>query len=378
VKQYYKECTRCVLSNTDYPQIEFDKHGVCNICHTYDQIAAKMIFPNQKGRYQLQRLIAEIKEKGKGNKYNCIVALSGGIDSSYLVYLSKEWGLTPLVVHVDNGWNSDIAVKNIKSILNSLKLDLYTYVADWAEMKDMQLSHLKASVLDIEGPFDNMFVAALYNVAKEHKIKHILMGYNTQTEGWLPPNFVHYKLDKINLKAIQRRFGTIRIKKIPLIGPLDEWKYNRIHQINMISPLNYVDYNKEEVKNFLINTFDWVDYGYKHYENVFTRFYQGYILPRKFNIDKRKPHYSTLICSGQITRNQALEELKKDPYPHKELLEKDFQFVLKKLQITKDDFEEYMSRPINQHTDFPSMVNILNSLVTIKRRIIPRKSKFHR
>ncbi len=363
----FRSCSRCILDTNDYPDISFDEQGVCSICHIYDDLVLRTIYHGNKAESEINKMILLLqKSKRKSLKYDCIIGISGGVDSTYLAYLSKEWGLKPLFVHVDNGWNTELAVKNIEETLKKLSFDLYTYVIDWEDMKDMQLSFLRASVLDIELPFDNAFVAALYKVARKFHIKNILLGYNTATEGWLPPNFTHYKLDSINIHAIHKKYGTRKIKNFPTIGVFKRLFYEKIVGIKLFSPLNWVDYNKNKVKQLLIDKLNWRDYGNKHYENIFTRFYQGYILPHKFGIDKRKSHLSTLICSGQMSKQEALEELNKPIYETEQLIS-DKEFVLKKLGLKNSEFDEIMNLPIRKHTDFPSYVNWFNYFRKIKK-----------
>lgn len=368
----YQCCTKCIYDNVVYPEIKFDDQGICEICHIYDDLQAKTVFKNKEGVEKLHALLADIKNAGKSKQYDCIIGVSGGVDSSYLAYLSKEWCLKPLILHVDNGWNSELATMNIENILKVLNYDLYTHVIDWEEMRDMQLAFFKASVVDIDLPFDNAFMAILYDIANKYKIKYILSGHNTVTEGWMPPNFTHYKLDTINLKAIHKKFGTLKLKKFPIIGPIKLWISNKLYKVKFESPLDLIEYNKADVKKVLINELGWRDYGGKHYENIFTKFYQGYILPEKFKVDKRKAHLSTLICSGQITRDQALEEIKLPAYKLDEL-ENDKEFFAKKMELSMDQFNSIMEEPIKRHTDFPSYINVINRLRKIKRFIISKK-----
>jgi hypothetical protein len=227
----------------------------------------------------------------------------------------------------------------------------------------MQHAFIKANVIDIDLPFDNAFIAVLYRLASKHNIKYILAGHNTATEGYLPPNFTHYKLDDINLRDIHKKFGSSPIKNFPIIGPLEVWYYEKVKRVKFYSPLNWMDYNKSEVKKQLARDMEWRDYGGKHYENVFTRFYQGYILPEKFHVDKRKSHLSTLICSGQITKEYALTELTSHPpYPNPELLKVDKEFFVKKLRMSLAEFDSYIKAPAIAHTSYRSWVNIINGL----------------
>jgi len=356
-KDKHQICTRCILDTSDEPSINFDEHGVCNYCINYDKSAAEFIFRDEGREEKLHQVISKIKSCGKGKKYDCVLGVSGGVDSTFLAYKVKQFGLRPLVVHLDNGWNSELAVKNIESTLKKLDIDLFTYVIDWEEFKDLQLSYIKASVVDIEIPTDHAIVACLYDTARKYKIKNIIAGWNIVTEGFLPPSWVHNKIDVMNIKSIHKKYGSIKLKSFPSIGFFKLWYYQNILKIKTISPLNYLHYNKDEAKNTIMEVLGWRDYGYKHYESIFTRFYQGYILPTKFNIDKRKSHLSTLICSKQMTRDQALEEIKKPPY-EEELLRQDKEYVLKKFGFSEVQFNDLMITPIRKHTEFASYINI--------------------
>jgi N-acetyl sugar amidotransferase len=352
-----KTCHRCILSEADYAEITFDDKGVCSICATYDTIAARELRHGNEGTVAINSMLREITTWGKGKEYDCIIGVSGGVDSTYLVYKAKEWGLRPLIVHVDNGWNTELAVSNIKEIISKLGFDLYTYVIDWEEMRDLQLAFFRASVVDMDLPTDNAYVAAVFKVARERKIKYVLSGHNVVTEGWLPPNFTHFKYDIINMKAIHKQFGTIPLRTFPMLGVLKGWYLFNVAGIKVYSPLNFLEYNKKEVKRLIQTELGWRDYGGKHFENIFTRFYQGYILCKKFGVDKRKSHLSTLICSGQLSRETALEEIEKSPYPSQELFEKDREFFIKKLGITIDEFERLMAQPAKSHLDYPSVMH---------------------
>lgn len=364
-----KTCTRCILSEVDYAEITFDNNGVCSICATYDTIAARELKHGAEGKTTISSMLQEINTWGKGKTYDCIIGVSGGVDSTYLVYKAKEWGLRPLIVHVDNGWNTELAVSNIKEIISKLGFDLYTYVIDWEEMRDLQLAFFRASVVDMDLPTDNAYVAAVFKVARERKIKYVLSGHNVVTEGWLPPNFTHFKYDIINMKAIHKRFGYIPLRTFPMLGVLKGWYLFNLVGIKVISPLNYLIYNKKDVKQLIQSELGWRDYGGKHFENIFTRFYQGYILHKKFGVDKRKSHLSTLICSGQLSREAALEEIEKSPYPSQELFEKDREFFIKKLGITSDEFERLMAEPVKSHLDYPSIMHWYKRLRPLGRAV---------
>lgn len=365
----YKQCSKCLYDNNIYPEISFNSKGVCSICSIYDDLAEKNIPEKSKAASLLTELIENIKKDGAKNKYDCLIGVSGGVDSTYVAYLAKEWGLNPLVLHVDNGWNSELATKNIENIIQKLGFDLHTEVLEWDEIRDLQLAFLKASVVDIDLPFDNTIMAITYKIAKKYKIKHILSGINTVTEGWMPTSFSHFKQDSINIKAIHRQFGKIKLKKFELANPIGIWKDNLIYGIKFHSPLELVDYNKAKVKQILINQLNWRDYGGKHYENIFTKFYQGYILKEKFHFDKRISHLSTLICSGQISKNEALKEYERPAYNSDEI-EEDKEYFAKKIGVTLEEFDTIMKLPAKKHTDYPSYINWINKLRNIKRKFI--------
>lgn len=364
-KELHKTCSRCILDNIDYPDITFDNHGVCNMCKAYDDISAKHLLLTKNNENALLKLISEIKNKGKNSEYDSILGLSGGVDSCYVAYKAKQLRLRPLIVHLDNGWNSELAVKNIENIVRKLGFDLYTHVINWNEFRDLQLSYFKASVVDIEALTDHAISAILYKMAAKHDVKYILSGENIVTEGRIPPDWAHLKNDLINIKDIHRKFGKIPIKTFPTLGELKSFYYKRIKGIKTIPLLDYIDFNKNKAKQIIIDELEWRDYGGKHYESVFTRFYQSYILPVKFHADKRKSHYSTLICSGQLTRVEALELMKLPTYDSIKLKE-DKEFVIKKLGLSESEFDDLMKQPIRKHTDYKSIVTYYNIFISIK------------
>lgn len=347
----YIQCSRCVLDTMDDPGIIFDENGICNHCKSYDVAEERFVKTGDAAKKELTALIAEIKSSGIGKPYDCILGVSGGIDSSYLAFKAKELGLRVLAVHFDNGWNSELAVKNIESAVTRLDIDLFTFVVDWDEFKDLQLAFLKASVVDIELATDHAMLATLYQLALDKKIRYVLSGHNIVSEQVLPQHWYFNKRDHIHIRAINQRFGNIPLKTYPLLTSWlkfsVEWR-----RIKSVALLNYMDYDKEAVKRTIIEELGWRDYGGKHYESIFTRFYQGYILPRKFGIDKRKAHLSNLICSKQISREAAIAELNNPAYPP-DLFAEDYQFVLKKFNLTAKEFEQLMQAPIKRHDDYP-------------------------
>jgi N-acetyl sugar amidotransferase len=355
----YQMCSRCILDTKDDPEIVFHLQGVCNHCITYDRVSKERLSWGEQRDAKLASLLEEVKVNGRDNDYDCVVGASGGVDSTYVAYLAKEFGLRALVVHCDNGWNSELAVKNIENIVKKLDYDLFTYVINWEEFKDLQLSYLKASVVDIEALTDHAIVASLFQVAARNRIKYILSGENMVTEGVLPARWVHNKNDLINIKAIHRRFGKLPLKTFPTLGLAKKLYYQKVRKIKYVPILNYVDFVKEDAKKIIAEELGWRDYGGKHYESIFTRFYQSYILPVKFSIDKRKSHLSTLVCSGQMTREEALEQIKEDPIDADRLFA-DKEYIIKKFSLTTESFEALMALPVKEHTEYASILNVYN------------------
>ncbi len=349
----YRQCTHCILDTQDAPDITFNEKGVCNYCTNYEKnyILNKPTAQQKKDR--LNQYIREIKEHGKGKKYDCILGVSGGVDSSYLALLCKEFGLNPLLVHFDNGWNSELAVENIERITQYTGFDLHTYVVDWEEFRSLQLAYVRSGVLDWEIPTDHGFIAYLYNLSLKNGIKHILTGHNYQTEAILPKAMRWSKFDVANILDINKQYGTQKLKSFPLLPFWKNFYIQKVKEIEPINILHYVDYNKESVKKIIMEKMGWRDYGGKHYESIFTKFYQGYVLREKFGFDKRKAHLSNLICSGQITRDEALAEIKKPSCDVSEL-KADTEYFTKKLEISMEEFDEIMKAPPRSHLDFKS------------------------
>lgn len=366
----YRICTRCVMDTTD-PDIKFDENGVCNHCRTYDKMIREKVLSILERKIELEKIMIKIKEEGKDKKYDCIMGLSGGVDSSYVAYLAYKYNLKPLAIHIDNGWNSDIAEKNIKNIVGKLGFDLFTYKVDWEEFKDLQRSYFEASVVDIEVLTDNAIINFLYKNALKKGIKYQLTGYNRATELIMPKSWNYAKMDVRNIKAIQKKFGTKQIKNTSFINTFQYlWNKKITKKVKEVNILDYIDYNKSKAKDILKKELSWKDYGAKHFESIFTRFYQAYILPKKFGIDKRRAHLSDLICSGQISREEAIDELKRDSYPS-QLLEKDKEYVLNKLGFSKDVFEKIMSEKPKSHLDYTNEKTIMKCVITIGRLIKP-------
>lgn len=346
----YQVCKRCIMDTTA-DEITFDENSFCNFCTEYLKRPGEEKGLSDKKKDTLEQLLEKVQSQGKGKDYDCLVGISGGIDSSYALYMIKKLGLRPLVVHLDNCWNDELANHNIKNLVQKLGIELYTHRVDWPEFRDLQLSFFKAHVLDIEILTDNALAAFLYSIAKKHGLKFILAGTNTSTEGMrVPKGWNWFKYDAKNIRNIHKKLGALKIKTIPFsIGTMDYIKYKFVNGIKWVSFLDYVDYNKSNAIEILKKEIDFQPYPYKHYESLFTRFYQGYILPRKFKIDKRKLHFSNLICSGQITREEALEQMKHPPYPNEQILRDDIEHFLKKMNWTEIQLEEYLSVPAISH-----------------------------
>lgn len=347
----YQQCSISVMDNIADPNITFDEKGICNYYYEYLEAESKYVFKGAEAEAKLSQIVAEIKHAGKNQQYDCITGVSGGVDSTYLTLQAKKLGLRPLIVHFDNGWNSELAVKNIENIITRLGFDLYTLVVDWAEFKDLQLSYLKASVVDIEAVTDHAILGTMYRLAEKHGIKYILSGSNIVTEQVLPSYWVFNKADDLNIKDIHRHFGTKPLRTYPFFSFKERRYFTHVKGVQTVPLLNYMPYNATEAKRTIVEELSWRDYGGKHYESIFTRFYQGYILPVKFKIDKRKAHLSNLIFSGQLTKADALRRLEEPMYDSRQLAE-DKQFVLKKLGLTEVEFETIMQAPRREHREF--------------------------
>jgi len=309
-----------------------------------------------------------MKVSGKGKKYDCILGVSGGTDSSYLAYWAKQQGLRPLVVHFDNGWNSELAVKNIQSICDKLGFELFTLIINWEEFKQLQLAYLKAGVIDIEVLTDHAIMATIYEIARKQKIRYTLSGFNYATEAIMPVGWTHEKKDFRNIKDINKQYGKLKIKQFPHVNFLKKFYIHYLTKFESIPVLNYINYNKEKAKEILINELGWRDYGGKHYESTFTKFYQAYILPKKFGVDKRIAHLSNLICSGQITKEAAYKELEEPLYSPNEL-KSDKEYVAKKFDLTVEEFDKIMEYPPRSHFDFKTENDLWNSYFNMIKRV---------
>ena len=349
----YQICTRCVMDVSD-PEISFDEDGVCNHCHRFDEIAEKHWFPDERGARILAEQVERIKAAGAGRDYDSIMGLSGGVDSSYLAVKMVELGLRPLVVHVDGGWNSELATNNIEQLVKRLNLDLHVHVVNWREMQDLQVAYLRSGVANQDVPQDHAFFAELLRVGRKHRIKHVISGSNYATESILPSAWGYNAMDLTNLRAIHKTYGNIRLREYPTVSFL-EWyvTYPRLLGVQFFRPLNYMPYDKKAAKDLLISEYGWKDYGGKHYESRFTKFFQGYYLIERFGYDKRRAHLASLVVSEQMTREEALTELEKPAYPANQLPE-DVEFIRKKLGLSQEQFDEIMNANRHMATDFKS------------------------
>lgn len=341
------------MDTTD-PEITFDAAGVCSHCHAFDRERDTAWFPNEEGARRLAATLAEIRKAGEGKPYDSILGLSGGVDSSYLALKVKEWGLRPLVVHVDAGWNAELAVGNIERIVRHCQFDLHTHVVDWDDMRELQLSYLRAAVANQDVPQDHVFFATLYHFATKNGIRYVLHGGNFATESVLPTSWQASAMDRKNLLAIHRRFGRKPLRSYPTIGFLAYYIwYPFVRRMRVVRPLNYIPYGKARAIEELSRTVGWRAYERKHGESLFTKFFQNYYQPVKFGYDKRKPHLSSLVLAGEITREEAVARLQEPLYDPEEL-ETDTAFLCKKLRISRGEFEELMAAPIHHYSDFPN------------------------
>ncbi len=341
--------------DTSDPDIRFDETGVCSWCRRFDAEVAPQWFPNSEGERRFAAIADGIRKESASREYDCIVGLSGGIDSSYAAWvMRRHWNLRLLAVHVDAGWNSELAVKNIENIVKRLGIDLHTEVIDWEEMRDLQLAFLRSGVPNQDIPQDHVFFAALYRCAVQKGIRHVLSGGNIATESVLPPAWGHAAMDLRHLKAIHRRFGQVRLRTYPTCSFFDYYvRYPFLHHMRVVRPLNYMPYDKKDALEVLEQELGYRYYGTKHGESRFTKFFQNYWLPTRFGFDKRRAHLSSMILSGQVQRDAALAEIAAPPYDETALKE-DKLFVAKKLGLPVSELDDILRAPIRQHSDYPS------------------------
>lgn len=366
----YQQCTNCVMDTSD-PQIKFNDKGECNLCVEFKSKRILHNYNGSKSDAELDELIDKMKQSGKGKKYDCIIGLSGGIDSSYVGWIAREHGLRVLAVHMDNGWNSEEAVLNIRNVASKLGIDYESYVLDWNEFKDIQLAFLKASVPEAETPTDIAIPASMHKIAAKHGVKYIISGGNFATEGILPKSWHYNAKDLRYFKSIISRFGTKRIKSFPTFGFMKEFYYKIFKGIKIVYILNYVPYDKDKTIDFLKDKLDWRDYGGKHYESKYTGFIQSYYLFKKFNIDYRRATLSTQICTGAVNRSEALEILKSLPYID-DKVNKEKAYISKKLEITTEELERIIHLPPKWYWDYPNDEKRLNFIYNTYRKIFKK------
>lgn len=368
----YQICTRCVMDTSD-PEITFDASGTCSHCQRYDTMVADTVDRASRGERlpELMEIVEKIKAAGAGKEYDCIMGLSGGVDSSYVAVTAKRFGLRPLAVHFDSGWNSELAVNNIENIVKKLDIDLQTFVVDWEEMRDLQLAFFKSGVPNCDIPTDHAFPAILYREAKRHGIKYILSGSNFATEFILPTSWGYQSGDLLHLRAIHKRFGTTRLRAYPQMGFFAQYIwYPYVAGIKTVKPLNYINYQKADAKAEIQKQLGWRDYGGKHYESIFTRFFQSYYLPVRFGFDKRRAHLSSLVNSGQLSRDQALEEVSKPAFDP-EVASSDKSFIAKKLGLTAEQLDQIFEQPPHPHSDYPSIAPMFSYGLKVKHWLFP-------
>lgn len=369
-------CTNCVMDETD-PEISFDDHGVCNHCHNFASMAQRSWFPNNVGGQMLDALVDKMKKEGSRSEWDCVIGVSGGVDSSYLLhYAITQLKLRPLAIHVDAGWNSELAVANIKKLVNQLGVDLHTVVIDWNEMRSLQIAYLKSGLANQDVPQDHAFAATVFAEASKKGIKYILNGSNLATEGILPRAWGYDAMDSVQIRDIALS-GGVKLSRYPLMSVFDRYvKYPFINGIQLVRPLNLMPYSKKDAISILSEKYGWEYYGGKHYESRWTQFFQSYWLIERFGYDKRKAHLASLVVSGEISREDALAELKKPAYDLAEV-EKLKDFIERKLRIESGSLNKYLSEPRKDFSDYKNckgqvefFLGLARKAARIKRAII--------
>ena len=371
----YRICANCAMDTSD-SNISFDARGWCDYCINYHRNILPHWHPDERGERELMPVIERIKRDGRGKDHDCLIGISGGVDSSYVTYLAKvKFGLRPLLFHVDAGWNSQQAVNNIEKLVDALGLDLHTEVINWQEMKDLQMAFFKAQVPHIDTPQDHAFFAALYNFAARHGFKTILTGANYSTECVREPLEWHYHASDLRqLKDIHRRFGTRPLKTFPTADIFTYKLYYRfVKGVQVVKPLNHVPFDKEAAMQELVDKFGWQKYAHKHYESRFTRFYEGYWLPTKFGYDKRRAHFSSLILTGQMSRDEALRRLATTAYSPDQLAH-DFEYIATKLDLSVPELQAIMAGPNKSYRDYRNAMGLIDLGTRVLRALGVQKA----
>jgi|APGre2960657404_1045060.scaffolds.fasta_scaffold42937_2 N-acetyl sugar amidotransferase len=358
--------------DTSDPDIVFNDKGECNHCTEFLQKRAQYKYKGTESDLELERLVVEMKAAGKGKEFDCVLGLSGGIDSSYAAYIARQHGLRVLAVHMDNGWNSEEAVLNIKNIANKLHVEYESYVLDWEEFKDLQLAFLKAAVPEADTPTDIAILSALHKIAAKYGIKHIISGGNFATEGILPKCWHYNAKDLTYFNHIYKKFGKGKLRKFPTFGFVSEMYYKFVKGIKMVYMLNYVPFDKEEAMALLTKELDWKYYGGKHYESKYTGFIQSYYLFDKFGIDYRRATLSSQICVGATNRAKSLEELQQKPYSDEKVAEEK-KYIAKKLGVSLDEFESILALSPHWYRDYPNDEKRLSFIYDTYRKIFKKE-----
>ena len=373
MNQNYKICVRCVM-DTSALDISFNDEGICHYCTEFLNRSGHIFYEDQEDKKKrLNALVTKVKKHGKRKPYDCIVGMSGGVDSSWVLVKTVELGLRPLAVHMDNGWNSELAQNNIANLVKGLGIDLYTHVIDWGEYRDLMQAFFDADVIDIELLYDNAMLAVNFQQAAKFGVNYILSGCNTTSEGMsMPRSWAWHKYDKRNIRAIAKKFGNVKLNTFPSVGTFDRIWFEVLRNFQWIDFLDYLDYKKFDAMDELTKHYNYKPYPYKHYESIFTRFYQGFILPEKFSVDKRRLHLSTLIVADQMDRVEALKDLEGLPYHDQQALDDDKNYFLKKMNWTKNQLNNYLERPSVEHDQYASERSLYENLSAIRNKLLPK------
>jgi N-acetyl sugar amidotransferase len=365
-RPYLRVCTFCVMDESN-PAIQFDASGQCSGCRDALTRRPHEWWPDGEGEARMAELVASLRARGSDRKYDAMIGLSGGVDSAYVAHLAaRRYGLRLLAIHVDGGWNTEAAVSNIETVVRGLGIDLHTYVVEWQEIRDLQLAFLRASVLNQDIPQDHAFFASMYRTAAKFGLRHFLSGVNFASESVVPPNWGFTSMDGTHVRAIHRRFGRLPLKSYPVMSLTEYLWMTRVRrQVLIHRPLNYLRYNSDEAKLELQREYGWRDYGGKHGESRFTKFYQEIYLPRKFGFDKRRLHLSSRIVSGQVRREHALIELAA-PIIKPDEARRDTRFVAKKLGLTAADLEALIDAPAVSHMAYDNQLSLHRRLSAVR------------